>query len=117
MLVESPDSKSRSVWRSADRAVQHGALWCNVVIMAAHEKTVRQSVSIPGRIARRVRVLAKMQKKSASRVLVDLIEAGLESKQAEKARFFALANQLSESCDPREREKLKHELARMTFGE
>jgi hypothetical protein len=88
-----------------------------MVIMPHHEKAVRQSVSIPERIARRVRVLAKTQKTSANRVLVDLIEAGLESKEAEKARFFALANQLSESRNPGEREKLKQELARMTFGE
>ena len=85
--------------------------------MAQTEKTVRQSVSIPGRIAKRVRALAKTRKISASRVLVDLIEAGLESKEAEKERFFALASKLSEATDPAERQRLKHELARMTFGD
>jgi hypothetical protein len=85
--------------------------------MGRTDKVVRQSVSIPERIVRRVRGLAKAQRTSANRVLVDLLEAGLESKDAEKARFFALANQLSESRDPTEREKLKRELARMTFGE
>lgn len=50
-------------------------------------------------------------------MLVDLIEAGLESKESEKERFFALASRLSESTDPDERERLKRELARMTFGE
>jgi DNA-binding MarR family transcriptional regulator len=85
--------------------------------MAERERIVRQSVSIPERIARRVRGLAKAQRSSANRVLVSLIEAGLESKEAEKARFFALANRLTESQDPNEREKLKRELARMTFGE
>jgi hypothetical protein len=85
--------------------------------MARSDKVVRQSISIPARIAHRVRGLAKAQKTSSNRVLVDLLEAGLESKDAEKARFFALANQLMESRDPAEREKLKRELARMTFGE
>ena len=84
--------------------------------MAQAEKSVRQSVSIPTKIARRVRALAKNQKTSANRVLVDLIAAGLESKEAEKERFFALANQLAESSDPVERQRLKEELARMTFG-
>lgn len=51
------------------------------------------------------------------RILVDLIEAGLQSKEAEKERFFALANRLTESADPTERQRLKDELARMTFGE
>jgi len=85
--------------------------------MAREKKSVRQSVSIPAPIAKRVRAIANRRKTSANRVLVDLIEAGLESKEAEKTRFFALASQLTESKDPRERRKLKEELARMTFGE
>ena len=85
--------------------------------MPKADKLVRQSVSLPGRIARNVRALAKSRKTSANRVLLDLIETGLLSKQAEKERFFALANRLSESSDPAERQRLKQELARMTFGE
>lgn len=47
---------------------------------------------------------------------MDLIEAGPQSKESEKERFFALANRLSESTDPSERQRIKKELARMTFG-
>ncbi len=85
--------------------------------MAHSEKTVRQSISIPSRIAKRVRALAKTRKTSANRVLVDLIEIGLESKEEERKRFFALANRLTEATDPEERQRLKEELARMTFGD
>jgi ParB-like chromosome segregation protein Spo0J len=85
--------------------------------MAKTEKSIRQSVSIPARVAKHVRAIARTRKTSANRVLVDLIEAGIQSKEAEKDRFFALANRLSESADPAERQKLKKELARMTFGE
>jgi len=53
----------------------------------------------------------------ALRFYVELIEAGLHSKEAEKQRFFALANRLSESTDSNERQQIKKELARMTFGE
>jgi hypothetical protein len=77
---------------------------------------VRQSVSIPVRVAKRVRAMAEANKTSSNRVLVELIEAGLESKELEKARFFALADRLVDSDDPAERQKLKKELARMTFG-
>ena len=84
--------------------------------MGGAEKTVRQSVSIPAGIARRVRTLARTRKTSANRVLVDLIEAGLQSKESEKERFFSLVSRLTESSDPAERERLKEELARMTFG-
>jgi hypothetical protein len=84
--------------------------------MAQAEKPVRQSVSIPARIAKRVRTLARTRKTSANRVLVDLIEAGLQSKESEKERFFALVSRLTESSDSAERERLREELARMTFG-
>ena len=97
--------------------VHSGAQWCNMADMAEIEGSVRQSVSIPTGIARRVRVLAKARKTSANRVLVDLIEAGLQSKEAEKERFFSLVNRLTESRDAAERKRLKEELARMTFGD
>ncbi len=85
--------------------------------MAKSQKSVRQSISLPTGIAKHVRAVAKTRKTSANRVLADLIEAGLQSKEAEKERFFALANRLTGSADPAERRRLKEELARMTFGE
>ncbi len=60
--------------------------------------------------------MADRRKASANRILVDLIEAGLRSKEAEKERFFALANRLAESMDPAERRRIKKQLARITFG-
>ena len=85
--------------------------------MGVTKKSVRQSVSLPARLATRVKSLAKSQRKSANRVLVDLVESGLKAKEREKQRFFALAARLTESKDAAERERLKKELARMTFGE
>lgn len=85
--------------------------------MANVEKPIRQSVSLPARLARRVRTLAKNRKTSTNRVLVELIESGIESKEAERARFFDLADQLSATSDPVERKRIKEILARMTFGE
>lgn len=85
--------------------------------MSTTEKAVRQSVSLPARLARRVRALAKNRKTSTNRVLVELIESGIESKDAEKLKFFELADQLSATSDPNERKRIKEMLARMTFGE
>ncbi len=85
--------------------------------MATMEKPTRQSISLPSRLAKRVKALAKHQKTSANRVLVELIETGLESKEAEKHRFFKLADQLSTSTDRAEQRRIKEELARLTFGE
>ena len=80
------------------------------------EEVVRKSVSLPPRIANRVRALARKGRTSSNRVLVDLIEAGLESKEAEKKHFFELTEQLTECDDPQEKQKLKEKLARLTFG-
>lgn len=85
--------------------------------MTKAQKPVRKSVTLPAPIADRVRIIARTRNTSDNRVLVDLIEAGLESKQAEKARFFALADRLAESPDKAERKRIKEELAQMTFGE
>lgn len=85
--------------------------------MSFAEKPVRQSVSLPPRVARRVRSLAKSSRTSATRVLVELIEAGLESREQERRRFLDLADRLARSRDPEEQSRLKEELARMTFGD
>lgn len=86
-------------------------------VMAEEHESVRQSVSLPSRIAKRVRALAKTQRTSANRVLVELIETGLDSKEAERRKFFELADQLSSCTDSEEQKRIKKQLARMTFGE
>ena len=78
---------------------------------------VRLSVSVPPGTAKRVQALARKSRVSANRVLVDLIEAGLDAREKERKRFFALADRLAESDDPVEQKKLKSELAEMTFGD
>ncbi len=50
-------------------------------------------------------------------VLVELIETGLQAKEAEKARFLDLARRFKEATAPEESERLREELARLTFGE
>jgi hypothetical protein len=83
----------------------------------ANVRTTRQSVSLPRRVAKRVKTLARAGRTSANHVLVDLIEKGLASKEAEKREFLALADRLLSSSDAKERTRLKRRLAAMTFGE
>jgi hypothetical protein len=85
--------------------------------MPVDEKPVRQSVSLPARVARRVRTLAKTNRTSANRVLIDLIESGLDAQERERRRFFELTDRLTQCRDKNEQSRLKKELARMTFGE
>ena len=86
-------------------------------VMPIADKSIRQSVNLPARVARRVKSLAQTSKTSANRVIVDLIESGLDAREREKERFLDLADRLAGSRDPQERKRLKEELARMTFGD
>jgi len=85
--------------------------------MRTAEKAVRQSVSLPPRVARRVQALAQRKHFSTNRVIVDLIESGLNAQEQEKKRFLELADRLTRSASAAEQKRLKEELARMTFGE
>ena len=85
--------------------------------MRTLEKPVRQSVSLPPRVARRVQALAQRKNASTNRVIVDLIESGLSAQEQEKKRFFELADRLARSANAAEQKRLKEELARMTFGD
>ena len=85
--------------------------------MAIAEKPVRQSVSLPARVARRVKLLAKTSNTSANRIIVDLIESGIEVREQERKRFFELADRLANSRNAEDQKRLKEELARLTFGE
>ena len=85
--------------------------------MSNGERSVRQCVSLPARVARRVKSLAQTSKTSTSRVIVALIESGLDAKEQERRRFLEIADRLGRSREPEEQKRLKDELARMTFGE
>lgn len=85
--------------------------------MPANDRAVRQSVSLPVRLAKRVKSLAIADKRSANRVIVELIESGLEARDREKQTFLDLADQLARSKDAGEQARLKAELARMTYGD
>ena len=85
--------------------------------MSQPKTAIRQSVTLPTGVARRVQALAKRDRTSANRVIVDLIETGLEAREREKKTFFELADRLAESSDESERKHLKAELARMTYGD
>ncbi len=78
---------------------------------------VRQSVSLPSNLAFRVKTIAKAKRLSASRVLQTLVERGLEAQDREKEMFLALADKLTRSKDTEEQERLKEQLARLTFGD
>ena len=85
--------------------------------MSESHKPLRQSVSLSPRIARRVRALSKANRVSASRVIAQLVESGLEAKEREREHFLRLADRLTCTSDPAEQTRIKEDLARLTFGD
>ena len=87
-----------------------------MVIMGAGQKTVRQSVSLPANVAAQVRAMAKTRRLSATRMLVELIENGIETEKRKQQEFFELAERFREEKDPDAAKRLGEELGRMVFG-
>ena len=85
--------------------------------MPTKEKTVRQSVTLPARVASQVRAMAKRRRLSASRMMVELLEEGIESRKAKQEAFFELAERFRQAEDPDEAARLGDELGKMVFGE
>jgi hypothetical protein len=85
-------------------------------VMPSKEKTVRQSVTLPAKVATQVRSMAKRRRLSANRMLIELVEEGLEAKQQKEKAFFELAERFRAAADPKEVERLGEELGQMVFG-
>ena len=88
----------------------------NMATAKTMTKPVRRSISLRRDLDSKIRGLARRERRSANQVFEELIETGLETKEAEKRRFFELAERLTESTNRVERQRIKDELARMTFG-
>jgi len=80
-------------------------------------KHVRRSVSLPAPIAKQVDRMAKAQRLSDNRVLVELIELGIEARKQKEKAFFELAERFRSATDPDEAKQLGEELGNMVFGE
>lgn len=84
--------------------------------MRVETKTVRQSVSLPAKTATRVRSMAKSRRLSTARMLVELIENGIEAEQRKQQEFFELAERFRSEADPQEAKRLGDQLGRLVFG-
>ena len=84
--------------------------------MKTEARTVRQSVSLPAKVASQVRTMAKSRRLSATRMLVELIENGIEGEQRKQQAFFDLAERFRNESDPEAAKRLGDQLGRMVFG-
>ena len=84
---------------------------------AKRTRTIRRSVSLPPAVAKKVDTIAKKRALSDNRVLVELIEQGIEASQQREREFFKLAERFRDASDPNQVKKLGDELGRFVFGE
>ena len=84
--------------------------------MKTAEKAVRQSFSLPPKVAKHVGSMAKNRKLSKNRMPLELIENGIEAEKRKQEQFFALAERFRNEQDPEAANRLGDELGRMVFG-
>lgn len=61
--------------------------------------------------------MAKTRRLSANRMLLDLIENGLEAERRKQQEFIELAERFRSATDPEEVKRLGDQLGRMIFGD
>ncbi|HEV3036964.1 MAG TPA: hypothetical protein VHA33_04170 [Candidatus Angelobacter sp.] len=80
-------------------------------------RQIRRSVTIPHQIDRQIEAIAKHRRLSSNRVLLELVELGLEARKQREKAFFELAERFRDAKDPHEVQHLGDELGRFVFGE
>ncbi len=108
----------------APRAMhQNGVYWCyhatckEIPPRISPRKHVRRSVTLPPKIAKQVETLARERDLSDNRVLVELIEQGIEARQQKEKAFFQLAERFRAADDPEQVKQLGNQLGRFVFGD
>ncbi len=61
--------------------------------------------------------MAKKRRLSDNRILVELIEQGIEAQKQKEAAFFELAERFRAASDPDEVKRLGEKMGRFVFGE
>ncbi|PYX67545.1 MAG: hypothetical protein DMG78_27485 [Acidobacteria bacterium] len=80
-------------------------------------KQVRRSVTLPGKLAEQVERIARKKRLSDNRVLVELLEQGLEAQKEKEKAFFEVAERFRAASDPDEIKQLGDKMGRFIFGE
>jgi hypothetical protein len=83
----------------------------------ATAKPIRRSITLPRDIAKQVEAISKQRRLSDNRVLVELIEQGIQAQKEKEKAFFELARKFREADDPKQVERLGDQLGRFVFGE
>lgn len=74
-------------------------------------------MSLPPKVAKKIQTIAKQRALSNNRVLVELVEQGIEAQQQKEKAFFQLAEKFRAASDPVQVRQLGDQMGRFVFGE
>ena len=77
---------------------------------------IRRSVSLPAELAEKIDASAASRHVSGNRAIVDLLADAVLAYGRRRTAFLELADRFQKSKNAAETERLREELARMTFG-
>jgi predicted DNA-binding ribbon-helix-helix protein len=80
-------------------------------------KHVRRSITLPRELAKEIDAIGKRRRLSENRVLVELIEQGIDARKQRERAFFDLAERFRAASDPGEVRALGDALGRFVFGD
>jgi hypothetical protein len=96
--------------------VHFGVFWWCMSTTLAGAEIIRRSVSLPSEIAEKIDAIAANRRVSVNRAIIDLLADAIMAYEQRRTAFLELADRFQKSADPAETERLREELARMTFG-
>jgi hypothetical protein len=82
----------------------------------AKTEAIRRSISLPVEMAEKIDSIAANRHVTGNRAIVDLLADAIAAYEKRRSVFLELADRFQRSKDPTETERLREELARMTFG-
>jgi metal-responsive CopG/Arc/MetJ family transcriptional regulator len=82
----------------------------------AGAETIRRSISLPAAMAGKIDAIASSRRVTGNRAIVDLLEDAITAYEQRRTAFLDLADRFQRSTNSAETERLREELARMTFG-
>ena len=79
-------------------------------------QAIRRSISLPAEMAEKIDAIAASRHVTGNRAIIDLLADAITAYEQRRTAFLEIADRFQKSTDPTEIERLREELARMTFG-
>ena len=80
------------------------------------KSTIERRITLPSKVAEKIDKIAASRRVSPDRATTDLLSDGIDAYEQRRKTFLDLTDRFQKSTDPAETERLREELARLTFG-